>query len=69
MGNSTPVVWTVQNPDPEACDFCHGLPPTGHTGQGQYTNPGDCAECHGSVVNSNGEIINKNLHINGLPNF
>jgi predicted CxxxxCH...CXXCH cytochrome family protein len=69
VGNSTPVVWTNKVANPEDCVFCHSLPPQGHEGQGQYNTPGSCAQCHGSVVNSNGEIINKNLHINGFPNF
>lgn len=68
-GKSEPVVWTALNPDPAACNFCHELPPSGHFGQGIYTTPGSCAACHGSVVNSNGVIINKTLHINGQPNF
>ena len=68
-GNADPVVWTAQNPDPAACNFCHALPPTGHIGQGQYTTPGSCATCHGSVVTTSGMIINKSLHINGQPNF
>ncbi len=68
-GKSDPVVWTQVNPDPAGCNFCHNLPPTGHFGQGIYTTPGSCATCHGSVVNANGVIINKALHINGQPNF
>lgn len=67
-GKSDPVVWTEVNPDPAACDFCHDLPPAGHP-QVPDTTPGSCAQCHGSVVNSNGVIINKFLHINGEGNF
>ena len=67
-GNSDPVVWTEQVANPEACVFCHQLPPQGHFGQGQYNTPGSCAQCHGSVVNANGEIIDKSKHINRLPN-
>ena len=67
-GKSDPVVWTETNPDPAACDFCHELPPAGHP-QVPDTTPGSCAECHGSVVNSSGVIIGKNLHINGEGNF
>jgi predicted CxxxxCH...CXXCH cytochrome family protein len=68
-GKSDAVVWTQVNPDPAACNFCHTLPPAGHDGQGVFTTPGSCAQCHGSVVNSNGVIINKFLHINGEGNF
>jgi predicted CxxxxCH...CXXCH cytochrome family protein len=68
VGNSDPVIWTDKVANPEACVFCHSLPPQGHFGQGQYNTPGSCAQCHGSVVNANGEIINPSLHINGLAN-
>ncbi len=70
-GNSDPVIWTERKPsDPNAqCKFCHGLPPTGHIGQGSFNDPQSCNQCHGSVVNSNGEIANPSLHINRKENF
>lgn len=68
-GNSDAVIWTERNTGSEKCEFCHGLPPQGHFGQGVYTTPGSCAQCHGSVVNSDGEIINPDLHINRKANF
>jgi len=68
-GNNNPVTWTEKNPDPAACDLCHGLPPQGHFGGGVYTTPESCNQCHGSVVNSDGEIENPELHINRKENF
>ncbi|MBN2364706.1 MAG: hypothetical protein JXL67_00960, partial [Calditrichaeota bacterium] len=68
-GNTEPVIWTEKSDITEKCTFCHGLPPTGHFGQGNFTTPGSCAQCHGSVVDVNGQIINKDLHINGQANF
>ncbi len=53
-----------------SCNKCHGLPPsagtsiTTHTGK-TLTGVNACANCHGSVVNASGQIINKELHING----
>lgn len=62
VGNQAPIVWTQKNED--TCNFCHGLPPTGHIA----ATPDACANCHTSVVNSDGEIIDKNKHINGKIN-
>jgi predicted CxxxxCH...CXXCH cytochrome family protein len=60
------------NPN-QACGRCHGNPPT--TGSAASTHSGyvgqpttSCSTCHGTVVNSSGQIINKNLHINGVVN-
>ncbi len=59
VGKQATVVWTAENDD---CDFCHGLPPTGHI---PSTVVNGCASCHANVISSDGEIINKSLHING----
>ena len=49
-----------------ACARCHGNPPSSvsasHSGKTPTTS---CSGCHGSVVDASGNIINKNLHING----
>ncbi len=47
-----------------ACGSCHGLPPTGHP----PSSLSDCQNCHGTVVNGSGQIINHALHINGKVN-
>lgn len=62
-GTPGPVVWTQAFSGPTICSFCHGLPPTGHINNNYTLN--DCAYCHGSVVNNQGTIIDKNKHING----
>lgn len=59
-GNNVSVVWNLVGTNQAACGTCHGLPPTGHV------NFANCSACHSSVVNSDLEIINKALHINGL---
>lgn len=59
--NATPV-WT--DPQSADCGSCHGLPPAGHS-------PFDltaCTGCHGSVVDGNGDIIDKTKHVNGQVN-
>ncbi len=58
VGKQVNVVWTSEAGN---CDFCHGLPPAGHIA----SSLDQCFSCHGSVVNVNGVIINKDLHING----
>jgi len=64
-GYHDPVSWTNVSSGTIGCDFCHGLPPRGHFGQGVYTSPSSCSQCHSSVVGSNGQIIDKAKHING----
>jgi predicted CxxxxCH...CXXCH cytochrome family protein len=53
-----------------ACGRCHGLPPSSvsasHAGATLTGGASPCSLCHGTVVNSSGVIINKNLHINGI---
>ncbi|GAB4373488.1 MAG: hypothetical protein Kow0042_17410 [Calditrichia bacterium] len=66
VGNGDPVTWT-QPASGEPCTFCHGLPPTGHINFNFTIN--SCANCHGSVVDANGNIIDKTRHINGQANL
>ncbi|MCG8606456.1 hypothetical protein MJD09_15915 [bacterium] len=61
-GNNASPEWT--NPEGAICGSCHGLPPIGH-------NPFEldaCANCHGSVVDGTGSIVDKTKHVNGLLN-
>jgi hypothetical protein len=61
-GDNASPEWT--DPDAVFCGSCHGLPPTGH-------NPFEldaCANCHSSVVDATGSIIDKTKHVNGLLN-
>ena len=57
-----------------ACNRCHGVPPSvvpgSHVGATLTSagGPNPCSKCHGAVVDSNGNIINKALHINGIAN-
>jgi predicted CxxxxCH...CXXCH cytochrome family protein len=62
-GNNATVTWTGANQ--AACGSCHALPPSGHL---QFAL-NECANCHVGVVNSQGEIIDKTKHINGMANF
>lgn len=63
-GNDSSVVWTA--PGSAECGTCHALPPNGHIGD--YT-PTQCYSCHGSVIDENGNIIDKTKHINGQINL
>lgn len=56
-GNTTPT-WTGGSAE-VACGTCHSVPLSGH-----FTDP--CSACHGDVVDSNRNIINPTLHINGV---
>lgn len=61
-GNNATPVWT--DPQSAPCGSCHDLPPVGHT-------PFDlsaCSGCHSSVVDNNGNIIDKTKHVNGQVN-
>ncbi len=63
-GNYTSAVWTAPGSVP--CGTCHGLPPNGH--EGAWT-PEQCFYCHGTVIDENGNIIDKTKHINGQINL
>lgn len=55
--------WTGGAAD-AACASCHGLPPAGH----MPSTLTICANCHTGVVNGDGRIIDKSMHINGKIN-
>lgn len=62
-GNNVTVSWT-DGDDAAECGSCHNLPPTGHV---DY-DISECANCHSGVINAQGEIIDPELHINGVAN-
>ncbi len=45
-----------------SCGACHGVPPADHP-------PGNCAQCHGAVIDAQGAIIAPGLHANGRVDF
>lgn len=63
-GNNVTVTWNQVDGTQAVCGSCHGLPPTGHMAA---TLTG-CGVCHGSVVDTEGNIIDKTKHINGVIN-
>lgn len=63
MGNDTTTIWTL--PGSVKCGDCHDLPPEGHFGIGSN----QCSSCHSSVVDANGNIIDKSKHVNGQKDF
>lgn len=58
-GNADPV-WTEPRTPEEACGSCHALPPPA-----PHPQSGDCSECHGDVIDSDGEFVDGTLHVNG----
>jgi predicted CxxxxCH...CXXCH cytochrome family protein len=74
VGNNYSPVWNSTTGLEAQCGTCHGqiiggelTPlPIGHFGSFKKT---DCANCHSSMVNSNGEIIDKFKHINKEKNL
>lgn len=61
VGNKFSPDWTKVDGSQMQCGTCHGLPPQGHIA----VSINDCVGCHSEVVNSHGEIINPDLHMNG----
>ncbi|MBK8983838.1 MAG: CxxxxCH/CxxCH domain-containing protein [Ignavibacteria bacterium] len=77
-GNSEAVpVWTDRNS--VKCGSCHGDPVTGNPNpipNGNFFHPhypsytiGICYQCHGSVIDQSGSIINKLKHVNGVVDY
>jgi len=62
---------TTGTPGAAECARCHGNPPvfgltsSAHIGSSATTS---CIGCHKTVTNASGNIINKDLHINGAVN-
>lgn len=61
-GNNQSPDWTA--PNSATCGTCHNLPPAGHL----PVQLDQCANCHASVVDSEGQIIDKSKHVNGMVN-
>ncbi len=57
-GNNVSVNWTDVGSGQAACGTCHDLPPQGHI------TAVTCDGCHDDVVDSEFNIIDKNLHMN-----
>lgn len=64
-GNNKTVKWTDVGNNEAACGTCHGLPPQGHLGAGDWGIE-TCVTCHWQVVDASGKIIDKTKHINGV---
>lgn len=70
-------IWT--NPSSVVCGSCHGDPNTGNpTPQtnGVFTKPhfsfmtiNTCYVCHGSVINPQGQFVDRNKHVNGEVDY
>ena len=63
-GENVSVIWNQVGAGQAECGTCHGIPPTGHVSRTLE----QCANCHGTVVDSNGEIVDPELHMNGEIN-
>ncbi len=77
-GNVNAVgIWTNQGS--VVCGTCHGDPNTGNPTprtNGVFTPPhysfmtiNSCYVCHGNVINSQGQFVDKDLHVNGEIDF
>jgi len=73
--NNAAPVWT--DPNTVKCGSCHGNPETGNPNPrpgGEYSHweglqITNCYVCHGTVINPQGVIYNKELHVNGQTNY
>ena len=59
-GNGEPPVWTSPRSAADACGSCHGLPPAA-----PHPQDSNCANCHGDVIDEEGEFVAPQLHVNG----
>ena len=66
VGNNKPVVFNIVEGTQAECGSCHGLPPEGHI-ESALSNCGNVG-CHIGIVDSDGNIIDKEKHINGMKN-
>ena len=70
VGNNKTVNWTTVDGSQAPCGSCHGTPdgyisPVGHIKVSIH----ECVACHSTVVDVNGNIIDKTRHINGQINY
>jgi predicted CxxxxCH...CXXCH cytochrome family protein len=66
-GNTGTATWA--SPTALACGSCHSITGTGMSGDHNKHVNGEnmrCSQCHGTVVDANRNIINANLHVNGV---
>lgn len=74
VGNNSSPIWNVVNGTYLRCNSCHGKSesdpsPIGHINSSlNDLNNNPCANCHPGVVDYQGNIIDKNKHINGKIN-
>jgi predicted CxxxxCH...CXXCH cytochrome family protein len=61
-GNSSPI-WN--KPGTVQCGGCHSIPPADHFPTGQTP----CSACHGSVVDSALNFVDREKHINGVVDY
>ena len=68
IGNNKTVSWTKVDGTQAKCGTCHGtsesIAPEGHL----QLPINACFNCHGDVVDENGNIIDQTKHINGIIN-
>lgn len=64
VGNNFSPDWKKVDGTQDACGTCHGLPPTGH----MDSELRSCGTCHRGIVDSQGKIVDKTKHINGVVN-
>jgi len=61
---------TFTDPNSVRCGTCHGDPATGNPRPGGTHPPlENCNVCHGTVIDSSGNFVNKSRHINGEIDF
>ena len=65
-GNNQSVIFNQVDGTQALCGSCHGLPPDGHL-QSALSSCG-LVGCHEGIVDSDGNIINTEKHINGEKN-
>ncbi len=68
VGNNFSPEWTKLDDTQAECGTCHSLPPIGHTNAGNDPTASTCSGCHIGIVDANGNITDKDKHINGQAN-
>jgi len=64
IGNNRSVIWNIVDGSQAPCGSCHNLPPEGHI----PSELSACGNCHTGIVDSDGNIIDSDKHINGEIN-
>lgn len=69
VGNNTAPVWNIVDGSFNSCNSCHGKSATDPSPIGHINSTiSGCANCHPTVVDNQGNIIDKEKHINGKIN-